>query len=193
VRSKVSANGRSQLMVWLALASITPIALADTVFRTTGAYGEVSFSDVELPGATPIELPTTVIDPARIVEQQAIIEQQLRVAQALQDSRLARQAAATERALAFAASRPQVVTVEAQVERYTNGYYFPSRLPGHGKHRQRGFVPVAATHHRARHVFRPVYPGIARLSRGHSGSVAHPSRARRSAGARLPVRSEPRQ
>ena len=60
------------------LVSITPAVLADVAFRTTGEYGEVSFSDVELPGATQIDLPTTVIEPARIADQQAIIDQQLR-------------------------------------------------------------------------------------------------------------------
>ncbi len=174
-------------------------------FRTTGEYGEGSFSDVELPGATQIDLPTTVIEPARIADQQAIIDQQLRVAKALEDSRLARQAAVTERLLALAASRPQVVYVEPQEYRATNGYYFPRRLPWqHRKHRQ-GPQSFAATTASARHrklshgsrnrrAFQPLYPGIPRLmtgsarqSRGHRHSLAA---QRPSTSSPLPTRAD---
>ena len=177
VKSNMRSNSRSQLIVCLALVSITPSVFADAVFRTTGEYGEVSFSDVELPGAKQIDVSVTVVDPARIADQQTIIEQQLRVAKALEESRLARQAAATERLLAIAAARPQIVYVEPQEYRSTNGYYFPRRLPRqHRKHRQSPHAPaVAAARDRQRgqrihkRRFQPLYPGIPRRTSIQSG------------------------
>ncbi len=183
-------------MVWLALVSIAPAALADTVFRTTGEHGEVSFSDVSLPGATQIDLPTTAVDPARIADQQAIIEQQLRVAKALEESRLARQAAGTARLLAIAASRPQVVYVEPQEYRSPNGYYYPRRLPWRHKPQHLPYKPTAATTSardrrrghglQSRRAFQPLYPGIPDRT---TGSARQPRGHRNGAASRQPPRA----
>lgn len=203
MRPSRSPNRKSQLIAWLVLVSITPAVLADAAFRTTGEYGEASFSDVEMPGATQIELPVTVVDPVRIADQQAIVDQQLRVAKALEDSRLARQAAATERLLALAASRPQVVYVEPQEYRSPNGYYFPYRPPGwrpHWKDRKYGRGPTVATasararrHSRGlqtRRPFEPIYPGIPRGTTVSARQPQHrPSGARPSGGTRQPARA----
>jgi hypothetical protein len=136
-----------------------------------------------MPGATQIELPVTVVDPARIADQQAIVDQQLRVAKALEDSRLARQAAATERLLALAASRPQVVYVEPQEYRSPNGYYFPYRPPGWRPHwKSRGL--------RTRRPFEPIYPGIPRGTTVSARQSQHrPSGARPSGGTRQSARA----
>ena len=199
--SNIRPNRKSQLIAWLALVSITPAVLADVAFRTTGEYGEASFSDVEMPGATQIELPVTVVDPVRIADQQAIVDQQLRVAKALEDSRLARQAAATERLLAFAASRP--LYVQPQEYRSPNGYYFPYRPPGwrpHWQDRKYGRGPTVATasarerrHGRGlqtRRPFEPIYPGIPRGTTVSARQPRHgPSGTRPSGGTRQPARA----
>ena len=132
---QVTLTCESRYLFWLLIAAIVPgLASADVFYRTTGEYGEQSFSDINSPGATRLEVHAPSVDLARIAEQRAMVEQQWMVANALEESRLARESAAAKR---LAAHKREVVTVAAPTSGvYPGRYFLPQpRSPGDRKRR----------------------------------------------------------
>ena len=93
--------GCGKRLLWAAVAagllasSWTHAAPVREIFVARGDHGEVSFTDVERPGARRVTVNVTE-PPADALEQmERRIEQTLRVAHALEQSRLAREAART--------------------------------------------------------------------------------------------------
>ena len=118
--------------------------LGQEVFRSVDEHGVVTFSDVATDDAVRLQLPAAVVSEDARAEQQALIDQQLAVAKALEESRLAREAARTERLEALAAVEPRTVyyreadrardagsgSVTWQGSYWRNGYW-PGHRPGH--------------------------------------------------------------
>lgn len=108
------------------------------VYVSTGEHGEISFSDVAVPGAERVNLPAPgpVIDTH--AEMQRRIEQTLSVADALEESRLAREKARADARAAAAAARAQPAT---QVQPVAQGIYpgryanYPHGVTGSFDHR----------------------------------------------------------
>jgi hypothetical protein len=143
-RRRVAVDRCRRYLGGVALAACTlaaPVTFANEqiqdVFVTRGAYGEVSFSDEEQPGAERVRL--AVIEPAAEAVEAAArrVEQTLRVAKALEASRLAREQA---REQAQAQARPPAVVPAVPVaeDRYPTYWIgrsaHPHALPRH-KHR----------------------------------------------------------
>lgn len=190
---QVTLTCERRYFCWLLIAAIVPglgllpLANADVFYRTTGEYGEQSFSDINSPGATRLEVHAPSVDRARIAEQRAMVEQQWMVANALEESRLARESVAAKR---LAARKKGVVTVAAPTSGvYPGRYFLPQpRSPGHRKrrHHQRKDEP-AIQGVPAEHVFRPGYPGIASRSDSHRGGAAAIRGQQRTLHSRLPT------
>ncbi len=134
--------GSLRLAVALLIFSVlAPAVAAQEVFRTVDENGVVTFSDMETEDSERLELPPTIVRENAMAEQRAMIEQQLEVANALEASRLAREAARTERLEALAESEPRTIYYREE-DRYVNsgwgywsggswgGSYWPGRPPG---------------------------------------------------------------
>lgn len=122
----------SALVIVICFASSAVTALSQEVFRTEDENGVVSFSDVASPGAEVLLLASTSTSEDTFARQQKIIDQQLAVAKSLEESRLAREAARTERLQALAAVQPQTVYYrEPERTRYVGGFYRHHWRPGH--------------------------------------------------------------
>jgi hypothetical protein len=117
------------------------------VFVTRGAYGEVSFSDEERPGAERLRL--AVVEPAAEAVEAAErrVEQTLRVARALEASRLAREQARAQ-------ARPATPPAPALVEHVPADRYL--------------------VHHLGRPAYPHVSPRHQRRRSGHDESPAQP-------------------
>jgi len=128
-----------KLMAHLAAQGLACLCLpgmlqAQEVFRSVDENGVVHFSDVASAGAQRLQLPSASVPEGSMARQQAIIDQQLTVAKSLEESRLAREAARTERIKALADARPPTVYYR-ETTRYVGGYgnHWGSRpgYPGH--------------------------------------------------------------
>ena len=128
-----STKTRSRLAAAAVALSLAAPLAAQEIFRTEDEHGVVSFSDVAAPGAEVLTFASAPVAADTFDRQQRIIDQQLAVAKALEESRLAREAARTERLRALANSRPPVVYVQERT-RYLGGfkrYLWHPGYPGH--------------------------------------------------------------
>ncbi|MEZ5549361.1 MAG: DUF4124 domain-containing protein [Pseudomonadales bacterium] len=152
------AHHQIRQALWYLLVSAclsTPLLSvhAAAVYRSVDAGGVVTFSDVQTPGAVPVQVIAAVPSAALsreevLAEQQRIIDQQLAVADSLEASRLAREATRARRQEAAAADRAVAVPVAAEPEiRYvsSHGSYhsrgYPGCFPGHPAHPAQPIAP----------------------------------------------------
>ena len=118
---------------------------AAEVYRSTGPYGEVLYSDVETPGAEAVTVDTP---PAASGTGGDWVAETLAVAEALETSRLAREAAAAERREAYRKQQVVSAPVASEEDRrvygppYAYPYYWgpgypyrPGNRPGRPSHR----------------------------------------------------------
>ncbi len=125
---------RIQLLV-LAWALVSVSAQAAEVYRSTGDFGEVTFSDLETPDAQ-----TVTVDTPRPASSAGPdwVAQTLDVARMLEESRLAREAAAAERRDAYRKRQQAVVPVIEPEERTSFAPWYPypyAWRPGYPGHR----------------------------------------------------------
>jgi hypothetical protein len=128
----------------LAAGLAAPGLAAQEIYRSVDENGVVSFSDVESEDAVRLNLPDTVIREDALAELEARIALQLEVAKALEASRLAREAARTERLAALADSEDRTIYYrEEDRDQFLDGWgywgggywggggYRPGHRPGH--------------------------------------------------------------
>lgn len=120
---------------------LAPGLAAQEVYRSVDEHGVVTFSDVATEDAVLLELPVTEVRQDALAELEARIALQLEVAKSLEESRLAREAARTERIAALADSEPRTIYYREE-DRYLDGWgywgggywgggYGPGHRPGH--------------------------------------------------------------
>lgn len=129
-------NGMGQILLQIfAWALVSGSAQAAEVYRSTGDFGEVTFSDLETPDAQ-----TVIVDTPRSASPAGAdwVAQALDVARMLEESRLAREAAAAERRDAYRKRQQEMVPVTEPEERtsYAPWYPYPyAWRPGYPGHR----------------------------------------------------------
>jgi len=139
----------------LAACLAAPAVVAEEVYRSVDENGVVSFSDVETEDAVRLNLPDTVIREDALAELEARIALQLQVAQALEASRLAREAARTERLEALADSEDRTIYYrEEDRDQFLDGWgYWGSGYWGGG-----GYRPGHRPDHRPPVPVHPIEP-----------------------------------
>jgi hypothetical protein len=110
-----------QLLV-LAWALVSGSAQAAEVYRSTGDFGEVTFSDLETPDAQPV-----IIDAPQPASSAGAdwVAQTLDVARMLEESRLVREAAAAERRDAYRKRQQERVPVTEPEQRTSYAPWYP--------------------------------------------------------------------
>lgn len=156
-------RGRRILMVISGFLFCAPWAAAEvveqSVYRRVDEHGVVSFTDFPVPGGERLHMEPVPAGPSPADASQRLIDQQLAVAKALEDSRLARQAAQTQRLAALAASRPQTIYYEVPRQTSYAGGYYRYRNPRYGHHPGRPGYRPGRPHHPVTPPHRPGNPG----------------------------------
>ncbi len=106
----------------LALAVLAGSAHTQGIYRSTGDYGEASFSDVETPEAAPVAVDPPVPASSEVADW---VAETLEVARVLEESRLAREAAAAERRDAYRKRQQETAPAAAPEQRVTYAPWYP--------------------------------------------------------------------
>jgi hypothetical protein len=126
----MSGIHKTGLLLLMVVSAAAGSASAREIYRTTDPDGVVSFSDTVSPGAEVLHIEAAPVSESTRARQQQMIDQQLAVAKSLEASRLAREAARTERLKALAAAQPRTVFYQQPETRYVGSVY-RKRWPWH--------------------------------------------------------------